>query len=195
MDLIGAIGSMRDLESFIMGGHLSRALTNSSNSDMQAASFALRRIDRARDPNDDVRRAVDYLQAAHAQLHQAWTSLTAFGAKTFRMKAYANANRLDQWVSCALTACYLFVRERELVGQSIRMALEAEKNDPRYLTWTDVAIGAAGGLASSLLFESSFSSVDDSFVFRHQQCKEFCQKAEQLVRACNAGVGGGKGEA
>jgi hypothetical protein len=183
MDLIGAIGSMRDLESFILGGDLSRALASSSNSDMHAASFALRRIDRARDPKDDVRRAADHLQAAHAKLRQAWMSVTAFGAKTFRMKAYANANRLDQWVSCALTVCYLFLREPELVGQSIRMALDAEKNDSRYLTWIDVAIGAAGGLASSLLLESSFSSLDDSFVFRHQQCKEFCQKAEQLVRS------------
>jgi hypothetical protein len=182
MDLMRAIGSMRDLESFILDGDLSRALANSSNTDMQAASFALRRIGRARDPKDDVRRAADYLQAAHTSLHQGWTSLTTLGAKTFRMKAYANANRLDQWVSCALTLCYLFLREPELAGQSICMALDAEKNDARNLTWTDVAIGAAGGLASSFLLES-FSSLDDSFVFRHQECKEFCKKAQALAAA------------
>jgi hypothetical protein len=182
MDLLRAIDSIQDLESFILGGGLSKALANSSNTDMQAASFALRRIERARDPNDDIRRAADYLQAAHANLHQTWTSLTTFGAKTFRMKAYANANRLDQWVSCALAVCYLFLREPELVGQSICMALDAEKNDSRNLTWTDVAIGAAGGLASSFLLES-FSSLDESFVFRHQECKEFCKKAQELVRA------------
>jgi hypothetical protein len=183
MDLIGSVGSMRDVESFILGGDLSRALVHSSSSDMQAAGFALRRIERARDPKDDVRRAADHLHAAHAKLRQAWTSLATFGGKTFRMKAYTNSNRLDQWVSCALTVCYLFLRERELVEQSIRMALDAEKNDSRHLSWTDVAIGAAGGLASSILLESSLSSLEDSFVFRHQQCKEFCKRAEELAGA------------
>jgi hypothetical protein len=109
--------------------------------------------------------------------------MSACGGKNFLMKAYANANRLDQWVCCALAVCYLFLREPKAVSESIRMALDAEQNDSRYLTWTDVAIGALGGLASSILLESSFSSLDEDFVFRHQQCKEFCKKAEELAGA------------
>jgi hypothetical protein len=109
--------------------------------------------------------------------------MTACGGKNFRMKAYANANRLDQWVCCALALCYLFLREPEAVRESIRMALDAEENDSRYLTWTDVAIGALGGLASSVLLESSFSSLDEDFVFHHQECKEFCKKAEEMAGA------------
>jgi hypothetical protein len=183
INLIDAVASLCDVQSFILGGDLSRTLAKSSNSDIQAAGFALRPIARARDPKDDVRCAADRLLAAHAKIRQAWTSMTACGGKNFRMKAYANANRLDQWVCCALAVCYLFLREPEAVRESIRMALDAEENDSRYLTWTDVAIGALGGLASSVLLESSFSSLDEDFVFHHQECKEFCKKAEEMAGA------------
>jgi hypothetical protein len=181
IDLITAVASPCDVQTFIMGGDLSRTLAKSSHSDIQAAGFAVRRIARARDPNDDVRRAADHLLAAHAKIREAWTSMSACGGKNFLMKAYANANRLDQWVCCALAVCYLFLREPKAVRESIRMALDAEANDSRYLTWTDVAIGALGGLASSILLESSFSSLDEDFVFHHQECKEFCKKAEELA--------------
>jgi hypothetical protein len=183
IDLTAAVASLSDVQSFILGGDLSRTLAKSSNCEIQAAGFALRPIARARDPKDDVRRAANHLLAAQAKIRQSWTSLTACGGKNFRMKAYANANRLDQWVCCALAICYLFLREPALVKESIRLALDAEENDSRYLTWIDVIIGAAGGLASSVLFESSFASLDEDFVFHHQQCKEFCKKAEELAGA------------
>jgi hypothetical protein len=42
IDLITAVASLCDVQTFIMGGDLSRTLAKSSHSDIQAAGFALR---------------------------------------------------------------------------------------------------------------------------------------------------------
>lgn len=164
VDLFTVVKTSKAVEAFVTGGSLSAALAQSANSDVRAASLAIRNIHLARDPSRELALAVGHLQAAHVKLRQAWTSLDYVG-KHFRSKAYCNSNRLDQWVCCVLAICYIYLREPQLVEQSVQRALEAERGDAKHAGWADLP-GLMLGTLPGLFLEIGESWLDDRFIFK-----------------------------
>jgi hypothetical protein len=179
-----AVKSAHTIEYFVINGDLSAELNRSADSDVKAASLALRNMDIARDPQREVTLAVGHLQSAHVKLREAWGALSNIAARNLRSKPFINSVRLDTWVCCVLSICYLYLKEPALVKQSIQSAQDSMAHDPGYhLGWGKVAeiVGLSYMSLAGLLFDIGSPWIDDSFTFQDEEFDSFCQSVNSLA--------------
>jgi hypothetical protein len=182
--IMTAVKSAHTIESFVVGGDLSAELNRSADSDVKAASLALRNMEIARDPKREVTLAVGHLQAAHVKLREAWGALSNLAARNLRSKPFLNSVRLDTWVCCVLSICYLYLNEPTLVKQSIQSAQDSMAHDPAYrLGWKKAAeiIGMIYVSFGGLLFDIGSPWIDRRFTFREEEFDTFCQSVNSLA--------------
>ena len=133
MTLIGLAQNLYKLQHAVRTGEIEEIL---SDSDLEAARDAFRKVSLANDRTAQIWSAVNHLESAHSKIRSAY-----YKKKSYVLGKAMFLDRMqkkDRYVLCVLSICYYFLGEKKLCIQSLQLAQDVKEEMYGHGIWQEI---------------------------------------------------------